>query len=164
METAKEITNGDFLLRSISDGTSSETGSEFFRALVKNLSQALGTHGAWVTEYLPEVKRLRAHAFWLGGEYVEHYEYDIKGTPCEKMFRDKKYFHVPENVVDLFPCDPDLPKLGAVSYISFPLLDPLNNILGNVAVVDTRPMPYSFRNLALFKIFGAREPQRKFSA
>jgi hypothetical protein len=119
LETTKEITNEDFLLRSISDGTSSETGSDFFRALVKNLSQALGTHGAWVTEYLPEVKRLRALAFWLGEEYVEHYEYDIQGTPCEKMFRDKKYFHVPENVVDLFPGDPDLPKIGAVSYIGF---------------------------------------------
>ena len=68
METAKKITNEDFLLRSLSDGTSSETGSDFFRALVKNLSQALGTYGAWVTEYLPDVKRLRALAFWLGGE------------------------------------------------------------------------------------------------
>ena len=57
MDAVKEITNEDFLLRSISDGTSSETGSEFFRALAKNLSQALGTYGAWVTEYLPEVKR-----------------------------------------------------------------------------------------------------------
>ena len=156
METAKEITNEDFLLRSISDGTSSETGSEFFRALVKNLSQALGTYGAWVTEYLPEVKRLRALAFWLGEEYVEHYEYDIQGTPCEKMLQNKEYFHVPENVVNLFPGDPDLSKIGAVSYIGFPLLDPLNNILGNIAVVDTHPMPSSFRNLALFKIFGAR--------
>jgi hypothetical protein len=122
LETAKKITNEDFLLRSISDGTSSETGSDFFRALVKNLSQALRTYGAWVTEYLPDVKRLRALAFWLGGEYIEHYEYDIQGTPCDKMFGDKKYFHVPENVVDLFLGDPDLPKIGAVSYIGFRLL------------------------------------------
>ena len=156
MKAVKEITNEDFLLRSISDGTSSQTGSDFFRALVKNLSKALGTYGAWVTEYLPEIEHLRAHAFWLGGEYVEHYEYDIRGTPCEKMLMDKKYLHIPENVVDLFPGDPDLSKIGAVSYIGFPLLDPQNGILGNIAVVDTHPMPYSFRNLALFKIFGAR--------
>lgn len=156
MDAVKDITNEDFLLRSISDGTSSTTGSDFFRALVKNLSQALGTYGAWVTEYLPEVERLRAHAFWLGGEYVEHYEYDIRGTPCEKLLLDKQYLHIPQNVVDLFPGDPDLSKIGAVSYIGFPLLDSQNGILGNLAVVDKYPMPYSFRNLALFKIFGAR--------
>jgi len=148
--------NEDFLLRTISDGTASETGSLFFRALVKNLSQALGTNGAWVTEYLPEFKRLRALAFWLDGEYVEQYEYDIQGTPCEKMLANKKYLHIPQNVVDLFPGDPDLPKIGAVSYIGFPLLNSRQEILGNIAVVDTRPMPDSFRNLAVFRIFAAR--------
>ena len=148
--------NEDFLLRTISDGTASETGSFFFRALVKNLSQALGTHGAWVTEYLPESKRLRALAFWLNGEYVEQYEYAIQGTPCEKLLASKKYLHIPQNVVNLFPGDPDLPKIGAVSYIGFPLLNRRQEILGNIAVVDTRPMPDSFRNLAVFRIFAAR--------
>ena len=144
------------LLRSLLDGTASETGARFFRALVKNLSRALGTHGAWVTEHLPDLGRLRALAFWLGDEFIEHYEYAIKGTPCEKALEEKSYLHIPENVVNLFPGDPDLPKIGAVSYIGFPLLDPANNIIGNIAVVDTRPMPDSFRNLALFRIFAAR--------
>jgi len=148
--------NEDFLLRAISDGTASEIGSAFFRALVRNLSQALGTHGAWVTEYLPESRRLRAFAFWLGGEYVEEYEYDIRGTPCEQLLTGKKYLHIPDKVVDLFPGDPDLPKIGAVSYIGFPLLNSRQEILGNIAVVDTRPMPDSFRNLAVFRIFAAR--------
>jgi PAS domain S-box-containing protein len=88
--------------------------------------------------------------------FIEHYEYAIKGTPCEKALEEKSYLHIPENVVDLFPGDPDLPKIGAVSYIGFPLLDPAKNILGNIAVVDTRPMPDSFRNLAVFRIFAAR--------
>jgi PAS domain S-box-containing protein len=148
--------NEDFLLRTISDGTASETGTLFFKALVKNLSEAMGTHGAWITEYLPELKRLRALAFWLGGKYVEQYEYDIQGTPCEKLLANKKYLHIPQNVVDLFPGDPDLPKIGAVSYIGFPLLNKRQEILGNIAVVDTRPIPDSFRNLAVFRIFAAR--------
>lgn len=156
MAPLSQSQNEDFLLRTISDGTASETGSGFFRALVKNLSQALGTHGAWVTEYLPEIKHLRALAFWLGEGYIEHYEYDIRGTPCEVMLKEKNYLHIRENVVELFPGDPDLPEIGAVSYIGFPLLDSQKNILGNIAVVDTRPMPDSFRNLALFRIFAAR--------
>jgi len=156
LQPVRKITNEDFLLRSISDGTSSATGTAFFRALVKNLSQALATYGAWITEYLPEVNRLRSYAFWLGEAFVDHYEYDIRGTPCEKLLREKKYLHIPDNVVNLFPGDPDLPKLGAVSYLGFPLLNPQNEILGNIAVLDTQPMPHSFRNLAIFRIFGAR--------
>jgi hypothetical protein len=54
-------------LRLVVEGTASGTGVEFFRALVKNLAAVMGTAGAWVTEYLPEARRLRAHAFWLNG-------------------------------------------------------------------------------------------------
>ena len=148
--------NEEILLRSLVEGTASETGTRFFRALTKNISHALGAHGAWVAEYLPEVQRLRALAFWLGNDYVDHYEYDIVGTPCENAIRNKTRLHVPENVVDLFPGDPDLPKMGAVSYVGYPLLSPEQNVLGNLAVMDTRPMPESFLNLAIFQIFAAR--------
>ena len=156
MAREAEHLNEDFLLRTISDGTASETGAEFFRALVKNLSRALGTCGAWVTEFLAEKNRLRALAFWLDAGFVDHYEYSVPGTPCEPAITKKTYLHIPENVVELFPGDPDLPELGAVSYMGYPLLGPENRVLGNLAVLDRKPMPGSFRNLALFRIFAAR--------
>ena len=39
-------------LRRILEGTASEIGENFFRALVDNLARVMGTYGAWVTEYL----------------------------------------------------------------------------------------------------------------
>ncbi|MFO7714010.1 sigma 54-interacting transcriptional regulator [Desulfosarcina sp.] len=156
MSPTDSYINEDFILRSLVEGTASETGTRFFRVLVKNISLALGTHGAWVAEYLPEVQRLRALAFWLGKDYIDHYEYDIVGTPCEPAIRKKTHLHIPENVVQLFPGDPDLPKMGAVSYMGYPLLSPEKSVLGNLAVLHTRPMPESFLNLALFQIFAAR--------
>ena len=36
-------------LRSIVEGTATETGEQFFASLVKSLADALDTHGAWVT-------------------------------------------------------------------------------------------------------------------
>ncbi len=144
------------LLGFLADGTAAETGTRFFRALVRNFSQALGTCGAWITEYRAEEHRLRALAFWLNGDYVEQYEYDIRGTPCEPTITQKRYLHIPENVVELFPGDTDLARFGAVSYMGFPLLDPDGHVLGNLAVMDTRPMPHSFRNLSIFRVFGAR--------
>jgi PAS domain S-box-containing protein len=155
MTNSKTVDENE-LLRILADGTAAETGALFFRALVKNFSQALGTCGAWVTEYLPEVHRLQALAFWLDGEFVDHYEYDVRGTPCEPTITRKSYLHIPDNVIDLFPADTDLARFKAVSYMGFPLLNQDRQVLGNLAVMDTRPMPKSYRNLAIFRIFAAR--------
>src|SRR5712691_9682602 len=64
-DKAMSLNSEQAALRLVVEGTVSETGVEFFRALVKNLATVMGTVGAWVTEYLPEQQRLRAHAFWL---------------------------------------------------------------------------------------------------
>ena len=146
----------DAVLRSLLDGTSAETGRGFFKALVKNLSKALGVRGAWVTEYFPERGRLRAIAFRLGDKYLEDYEYDVKGTPCESVVEKKTFFHIPDGVVEMFPEDPDLAEMGAASYMGVPLLDTRDNVLGNLAVFDGEPMPATFRNSAIFRIFAAR--------
>src|SRR3954451_22890549 len=110
-------------LRLVVEGTASETGTEFFRALVKNLASVMGTAGAWVTEYLPESQRLRAHAFWLNGQYIENFEYSIAGTACEPVVESKKLVHIPERLVDLFPYAKNFMDLSVVSYLGVPLLD-----------------------------------------
>ena len=76
-------------LRPVVEGTASETGSDFFKALVRNLATALGTAGAWVTEYFPKEQKLRALAMWLNAEYVEHYEYCLEGTPCAPVVENR---------------------------------------------------------------------------
>jgi PAS domain S-box-containing protein len=146
----------DIALRALLEGTAAETGEGFFAALVQNLARALNTYGAWVTELLPEQRRLRALAFWLGGQWENDFEYNIADTPCEPVIYEGRLLHIPENVVQLFPDDPYLEPLGAVSYMGVPLLDVDGNVLGNLAVLDTRPMPAEPRCLALFRIFAAR--------
>jgi PAS domain S-box-containing protein len=146
----------DVALRTILEGTATETGERFFAALVINLTRALNTHGAWVTEYIEESRRLRALAFWLGGRWIDGYEYDVAGTPCEEVIEDGRLVHVPENVLALYPNDPDLREMRAVSYMGAPLTDVDGGLLGHLAVLDTRPMPEEPRGLALIQIFAAR--------
>ena len=143
-------------LRLIVEGTAAETGEGFFKALVGNLAAVLGTRGAWVTEYLPEAGRLSSLAFRLDGGWVDKYEYKISGTPCEVVIDRKTLFRVEDNVVDLYPGDPDLAPMGAVSYMGVPLLDPEGNVLGHLAVLDSKPMPEESRVEAIFSIFAAR--------
>ena len=146
----------DKILRFLVEGTVSETGSEFFRALARNLSEALQTCGAWITEYLPETRRLRALAFWLNDGFLEHYEHAIDGTPCQAVIETKSRAHFPERLLEFFPTEPDLAALGAASYMGTPLLDADGTLLGHLAVLDNRPMPAEPHLYELFDLFAVR--------
>jgi PAS domain-containing protein len=146
----------DAALKTIVKGTSTGTGEAFFTSLVENLAKVLGVHGAWVTEFVPEALQLKSFAFWLGGEWVQDYEYAIKGTPCEPVIESEELYHVAEKVIELYPDDPDLESAGAVSYMGVPLKDVDGSILGHLAILDNRPMEKDSRIIDLFHIFAAR--------
>ncbi len=143
-------------LRSLVEGTATETGERFFAALVENLARALRTHGAWVTEYVAERRLLRALAFWLGGQWVEGYEHPVDGTPCQAVIDGRRLVHYPDRILEIYPDVVELRQIGAVSYLGVPLLDLDGKVLGHLAVLDTRPMPEDAQVLALFQIFAAR--------
>ncbi|MGD8604890.1 MAG: sigma 54-interacting transcriptional regulator, partial [Anaerolineales bacterium] len=143
-------------MRAILQGTATETGTQFFSSLVRSLADVLGTHGAWVTEYLEETHRLRALAFWLGGEFVPDYEHEITGTPCQKVVENSELVHYPDKVLELYPHVENIQRMGAVSYMGVPLLDVSGNVLGHLAVLDQAPLPVDENAAALFRIFADR--------
>jgi PAS domain S-box-containing protein len=142
-------------LRLLLEGTARETGDAFFRALVRNLAEALGTIGAWVTEYDPSLRRLRALAFHLDGRFIP-WEGPIDGTPCAKVVEKALLVHHPDRVLELYPGNPDLQGMKAVSYMGVPLQDPAGAVMGHLAVLDTKPMPEEPRLVALLQLFAER--------
>ncbi len=68
------------VLRELVSGTASAIGEEFFDTLVEHLARAIGTKCAWVTEWLPEERKLRALSFWADNRRVTDYCYDVAGT------------------------------------------------------------------------------------
>jgi len=144
-------------LRAVVEGTASETGVEFYKALAWNLARALDTHGAWVTEYDEASRRLSALAFWFGDRWVDGYVYKIDGTPCETAIDETRLVHIPDRIVDLYPGQPgSFRDSGIVSYLGVPLLSAEREVMGHLAVVDVRPMPEEKRFLNLFQIFANR--------
>ena len=109
-----------------------------------------------VTEHLPESRRLRALAFWLGGEWIQDFEHQIDGTPCADVIDGRRLVHIADNVLALYPNDEPGREMGAVSYLGVPLLDAAETVLGHLAVLDRRPMPAEPRAEALIRIFAAR--------
>jgi PAS domain S-box-containing protein len=148
--------NEDATIRAILEGTATETGERFFSALVDSLAKALGTYSSWVTEYIEESHKLRSLAFWVDGRPEDNFEIDIAGTPCNAVIQSARMVHYPDNMMNLFPDSPTIREFSAVSYMGVPLLDSKGKILGNLAVLDNRPMPEEPRSEVLFRIFAAR--------
>jgi PAS domain S-box-containing protein len=143
-------------LRLVVEGTVSETGTEFFRALVKNLASVMNTAGAWVTEYFPDKRRLRAQAFWLEGAFLSDFEHSIAGTVCESVVDERRLIHIPDRIVELYPQEKPLIPAKAVSYMGVPLFETDGTVIGHLAVLDVKPMPVVPRLFSLFEIFAAR--------
>jgi len=143
-------------LRSILEGTASETGERVFAALVEHLSLALRTSSVWVTQGIPGTRRLKALACWRGGQLVPPFEYEMAGTPCERVIEGALPVHIVEGLASEFPEDPGVGTVGAVGYMGLPLLDLDGRVLGHLAVLDVRPMPKELRSQALIRIFAAR--------
>ena len=151
-----EDLNEDALVRTILEGTATETGEGFFIALVENLAKGLKTQSAWVTEFKEKSRQLRSLAFWADGELVPNFEMDIDGTPCKAVIETARLVHYPDKIIEFFPNNYTIKKFRAASYMGAPLLDSEGNILGNLAVLDRRPMPRDPRALAIFQIFATR--------
>lgn len=156
MNHQRKLPTGLVALKKIVEGTSDATGHQFFESLVKNLAEILEVHGVWVTRYLEDENRLSALAFYLNGSYVDEYEYSVPGTPCEPVLENDGICHIPERVIELYPDDPDLPPLGAVSYMGIALKDADDKVLGHLAILDNKRMEEIPEAFAIFKIFAAR--------
>lgn len=143
------------LLEKIVAGTSSTIGDDFFRALVLQLAQSLNVKYSLVAEFTEVNTRVKTIAMWADNEFIEHYEYDLHGTPCEDVVKGK-LCHYPENIQALFPTDITLVEIQAQSYLGVPLIAPDGEVLGHLAVTDIKPMPAEPRNLSIFNIFAGR--------
>jgi PAS domain S-box-containing protein len=142
------------ILRAIVEGTAGRTGEDFFQALVRHLTSALGVPFAAISEFAGVNTRVRTLAFWAGGQIQENFEYDLPGTPCEDVMRGR-LCHYPAGVKNRFPQAKPLVQLGVESYLGTPLLDSAGNVLGLLAVFDKRPMPSRPRHLYILRIFAA---------
>ncbi len=138
------------VLRAIVEGTAGHTGVEFFRNLVRCLSQATGVPNAFVAEFAGHRARVRTLAFWQGDRFVPDAEWDLPGTPCEDVLKGNLCHH-PFGVARKFPKD-----AGVESYLGVALKDATGDVLGHLAIFDALPMPAVPRHLHTFQIFAAR--------
>ncbi len=167
--TAVDVTErrvGEERLRAIVEGTSSTTGTDFLRSLVRHLAEALGVEYSFISEVADEgVTRMRLLALWEVDGYSEPFEYNIRGTPCEHVLEGRPGYH-PADVWRLFPEDRWVVETRIESYIGVPLFDRGGRPLGHMAVMSTQHLPEDLPAMSILKIFAARasaEIERKLA-
>lgn len=152
-----ELQWGKGALRLIVEGTASQTGDEFFRACVRYLAEALRAKYAIFSEFANvEKTRVRSLAYWMGNDWSEPIEYAIANTPCEVVLAGQTCYY-PTEVHTQFSDDHELIEMGVVSYLGMPLVNSTGEVLGHLAVLDTKPMGITDLDRELIlKIFAAR--------
>ncbi|HEY2922170.1 MAG TPA: PAS domain S-box protein, partial [Candidatus Binatia bacterium] len=133
------------------------TGKEFFPAFVSHVAAALDVHCVIVTEVANDQKsRLKILANWVGKDWAENSEFDVANTPCEQALRDGKMFFCRERVRELFPYDRHLADLNAASYVGIPLFSSSGRLIGNLCIIDNKPLNDEQRARSVMEIFAAR--------
>lgn len=141
--------------RTIVEATTAVTGTEFFRALVRQLALNLSVRYAFVAEFASVRTRIRTLAFWTNNQFVDELEYDLANTACEQVLAGNLIHH-PDDVQKQFPKSHDLAKLEAVSYFGIPLRDHRGAVMGHMAMIDDKPMPVAPLDLSFLKLFAER--------
>ncbi|WP_414529677.1 GAF domain-containing protein [Nodularia chucula] len=154
-------------LEMIVAGTASVTGNDFFPALVENLAMALDVTYAFVFHTLDNsLQKVKSINFWAVDHIGENFEYELINTPCQKVIQQKMLCAYSSGLQDVFPDNLLLEQLEAESYIGVPLLDLNENVIGNLCIVDVKPLEISERTKTLLQVFAARasvELQRKWA-
>ena len=151
MRDVTERSQLDDTLRRISEGTAAETGMDFFQSLVRHLTLTLNVRYAMVTECADvEKTRLRTLAFGENESVLENIEYDLSGTPCDIVMRDRDFYY-PTGVAKNFSQEP-----GIDSYLGVPIHDKAGDVIGHLAIFDSRPMIDHRKYVGILRVLAAR--------
>jgi PAS domain S-box-containing protein len=140
------------LLRKVSDSTCNLTGRDFVLELTKRVCDILEMEYCFVAECANEDKsRLRTIAFVKGTQVLDNIEYNTSDSGCSMMMKGDPYF-LPAGAHKLFPA-----ATGIEAYVGAPIISPVNgDILGHLAVTDSRPVNDEKNQTAVLKIFASR--------
>ncbi len=141
-------------LRAVVKGTAATLGKAFFRSLAQHLALALGTQYAVVAEFHGQMVRTRA--VWAGDQFLDGVEYELDGSPCERVALSRETTAFPEALQELFRSHALIAQMGAESYLGTPLFNVDREPIGLLAVLDQQPMGDQEQKARLLSIFASR--------
>jgi signal transduction histidine kinase/DNA-binding NarL/FixJ family response regulator len=143
------------LLRRIEEGVAGKTGEAFFRQIIVDLARALQAHSAFCSRLVAD-RRAAMLAFWVDGEFQPCVEYVLDGTPCEFVYQGR-IMAFARDIGNIFPVDREwFATLGVNSYLGIPVKSESAEVLGHLAVMDTRERDWREADVDILRLFSLR--------
>jgi len=133
-----------------------ETGLNFFRSLVRTLSEICGVQTAFIGEQDRQAQQqINSISIYSHGQIADNFSYDLRDTSCERVMDGSMCFYASE-VQKSFPRDLLLTQMGVESYLGVPLFGSKGQLLGIIATLNDKPMPFPEEAQAILSIIAAR--------
>ena len=136
-----------------------QQGAIQFQTFIKNclalLQDVFQSKYVIVGKLLPHSFQVRTEYVLISGQRAANFVYDLAGTPCEKIFDNKKEF-IYSHAAEMFPEDPMLTEHGVETYFGSPLTDTRGFTMGILIVMDTKPHARQNWHEDILSVFAAR--------
>jgi PAS domain S-box-containing protein len=140
------------IVEAIAEGTASQSGERFFRALVRHFAQALHVDCAFITECTDRPPtRARTLAYWRCGAFDADFEYELAGTPCETVIAEGRTRFYPQGLASMFPCEEH-----QEGYLGLPIFARDGFVIGHLAFVHGERLHDDMLLESVYRIFTAR--------
>lgn len=133
-----------------------QEGADFLVQLTRSLCQICGVSYGVVVSFDEDRPLIGTTlAFTRRGEMLENVEYDVRGTPCERI-HSGEYCYYDAGIVDRFPDDRMLAEFGIGAYMGLPLFANDGRVIGLIALLHESRIPDPASAETLLRIVGLR--------
>jgi diguanylate cyclase (GGDEF)-like protein/PAS domain S-box-containing protein len=152
-------------LHGLIESTVGTTGETYFYALVRELSQFLGTDAVFLAVSIDEDHlAYQTLAYWCDGGYIMNHPLTMKHSPCSD---DGNFWHIENSVSELYPDSVPLKaRFQASGFFAIQLQDSSGGAIGLLAGMHREPLRPQKGDIHVIKLFAARagaELERKLA-
>ena len=141
-------------LQEVVKSVEAKVGEQYFTSLVQQLATTLAVDYAYISELNEDGTCFRSKAGWGKGQPLPPFNVPARG-PCETVLT-RKCVHHPDQLRALYPHVQLIQDIGVESYCGVPIVDVSDRVVGHLAIMDSKPMPDSFRSASLLGLFATR--------
>ncbi|WP_218048622.1 bacteriohemerythrin, partial [Curvivirga aplysinae] len=143
------------LLQSFSSTVSGVIGQDYYKAVVRMLSETLGVDYVFIGEYVEDFTAIVTRAGYGKGQFQDSITYSLEGTPCDIALGQGVCVYT-SGVQQAFPQDEYLQIIGVESYMGATLYDSNDRGMGIINVLHSEPIANKNIISACFDIIAGR--------
>jgi len=146
----------EFALKLISQGIASATGSNFFDRCTQYLANILQVKYALLAKVSDsQLHKVDILALWNQKEIQKIDQFETINSPCDRLLSGHSVYYR-DNLQEHFTNHPLIAELKATSYLGLPLKNTHEEIIGYLAILDTKPLHIDDQKQVILDIFLAR--------